>query len=278
MARTPRGEQMISFELVRVSSKSHTIEVGAAHRSIRAICVHRLRITDTPSQRAIAEANKIRSILAKLKVNRKLTIPPPYAPLDSRASVIGNFDVKAGDSAPVVKEGYAKYETVDRPMRTGLTLFTGFDPIVMEVPVTFDAVMSREGEALERDIACLERMAGRGIFHGAGTGFPGYVNVSVTDNRGNVVPLIPRSLQAHKSNTNPPKWVVSGIEWDDEPLRNKAGNRIRQKAVVTLMQYVQVGLLRAPEPSRSSGFRDFIKTPTINAGGWREYLPQPTIK
>lgn len=237
---------MITFELVRVSSKSHIIEVGTVHRTLRAICVKRLKITDDPSQRAIAEVNGIRSILFKMKPGRKLTIPPPFAPLDVRSSVIGSFDVKAGDSAPVVKEGYAKYESVDRPMRTGLTLFTGYDPITMDVPITFEAFSSRRGLDLERDIALLERMAGRGIFKGAGTGFPGYVNVSTTDNRGNVVPLIPRSLQAHPTNPNPPKWVVSELAWDEEPLRNREGNRLRQKATVTLMQYVQVAGSKAP--------------------------------
>lgn len=241
---------MITFELVRVSSKSHVIEVGSLHRTLRAICVHRLHISDDPTQRAIAEANNIRSILFKMKPGRKLTIPPPYAPLDVRSSLIGSFDVKAGDSAPTVKEGYAKYESVDRPMRTGLTLFTGYDPITLDVPITFDAFVSRRGMDVERDIALLERMAGRGIFKGAGVGFPGYVNISSTDNKGSVVPLIPRAFQDHPTNPNPPKWVVLPIEWDEEPIRNKEGNRIRQKAVVSLMQYNQVG---SAKPTGTSG-------------------------
>lgn len=269
MPRTFLGEQMVTFELVRVSSKSHVIEVGTHDRSIRSICAHRLHITDEKSQRAIAEANGIRSILFKMKPGRRLTIPPPYSPLDVRVSVIGSFDVKAGDSAPTVKEGYAKYETVDRPMRTGLTLFKGYDPLTLDVPVVFDAFASRRGLDVERDIALLERMAGRGIFPGSSTGFPGYINVSTTDNNGKVVPLIPRSLQAHPTNPNPPKWVVSGIEWDEEPLRNKEGNRIRQKATVTLMQLVQVAGSKVP--SATAGFQ--APGPTIN-----RRVNQPTTR
>lgn len=240
------GRQMISFELVRVSTSAHTIQVGSVHRSLRAICVHRLGVKDTASQREIADANSIRSILFKMKPGRKLIIPAPYAPLDVRTSVIGNFDVTAGDTAPKVTAGYAKYETEDRPMRTGLTMFTGYDPMTLEIPVLFDAFATRKGLDLERDIALLERMAGRGIFKGAGVGFPGYVNVSSTDNAGRIVPLIPRALQAHPQNPSPPKWVVSNIDWDDDAIRNREGNRIRQKATITLMQYVAVGALKPP--------------------------------
>jgi hypothetical protein len=104
----------------------------------------------------------------------------------------------------------------------------------MEVPIQFENVRgSREGLDIERDIALLERMAGRGNFEGAAIGPPPVVRVSTTNSKGEIVPLIPRGYQWSLQNPSAPLWRIAGIDWDtsvpDGVLRNDAGNRIRQK-------------------------------------------------
>jgi hypothetical protein len=157
-------------------------------------------------------------------------------PAQMRASE--RFHVLAGDDPPRIVEGYAKFDTVDRPQRTGLISFAGYDPISMEVPIQFEAFQSRDGSTLERDIALLERMAGRGNFAGAAVGPPPVIRLSVTDNSGKIVPLIPVNYQWSSDNAHAPVWRITAIDWDTHPERNTYGNRIRQKATVTVKQHM----------------------------------------
>lgn len=231
MAHIP-GQQ-ITFELEDVT---HEQWVPAAVTSVRntiskITSFHGIR----PRAREVAERNKIHSVYSKL-TRKTIDVPLP------RKTVGGRLDVLAGDSAPRIVGGYAKFDILDRPGRAGLTHFLGYDPIVMEVPIRFEwSTRSPGGEPEGQDIedacALLERMGGRGIGPGATIGRPGRVRVS-TVNSGAPVPLIPRNYQPGRQNPNPPVWVVTDIAWDEDPWRNRAGNRIRQMAVVTLTQYV----------------------------------------
>lgn len=184
--------------------------------------------------REVADLNDIASVRSVLK-RKRLRVPGNLR----QASV---FHVYAGDDPPRIVDGYAKLETVDRPSRVGLTQFSGYNPIMFEVPIRFEAYLLGEGVQIERDIELLERMAGRGHFSGAGVGPPPIIRVSVTDNKGNNVPLIPNNYQWSKQNPSAPLWRVAGIEWEDGALRNSVGNRIRQLATVTLQQHTRITL------------------------------------
>jgi hypothetical protein len=213
--------------------------------------------------RAIADANGIRSIQSVLHAGRSgqswggLSAGVEWAQAHGlmkgsirRIKVPGeltsdaSFSVLAGDRAPRIVGGYAKLSTVDRPDRVGLTKFDGYDPITMEVPIRFEAPPgSREGVDIEDDIQLLEWMAGRGVGEGAGVGPPPVIRLSTTDASGRVVPLIPANYQFSKQNPSAPLWRIQNpIDWDDEPLRNGGGNRIRQLATVTLYQHTVVKL------------------------------------
>lgn len=185
--------------------------------------------------REIADYNDIRSIVAPMK-RKSIKVPRKRITRGNRLEVV------AGDTPPTITGGYAKYDAVDRPDRVGLTRFLGYDPLTMDVPIRFENVIDGEGVPIERDIKLLERMAGRGVFEGAAVGRPGRVRVLTLDDRGQPMPLIPSNYQPHPDNPNPPTWVITDIEWDDSVpggvLRNREGNRVRQLAVVTLMQHV----------------------------------------
>jgi hypothetical protein len=77
----------------------------------------------------------------------------------------------------------------------------------------------------------------------AGQGPPPVIRLSTTDNNGNVVPLIPLNYQWNISNASAPLWRIEDIAWDTGGWRNKLGNRIRQKAVVTMWQYTPINLV-----------------------------------
>lgn len=193
----------------------------------------------------IRDKNGLRSAYATLRHSpkRKHDRTRLQVPGELRASL--SFDVLAGDNPPTVSDGYAKFTTVDRPERVGLTKFEGYNPAGLRVPVRFEAI-DRNGVDVERDIDLLERMAGRGNFEGAANGPPPVIRVSVTGPDGEVVPLIPSNYQWSFQNKTGPLWRVTAIEWDesagDGVWRNNAGNRIRQKAVVVLQQHTRVKL------------------------------------
>lgn len=179
-----------------------------------------------------ARMNNISSV-RKVLTRKSVKIPGKARPSSS-------FSVLAGDEPPRVTNGYAKFDVMDRPGRTGLTTFKGYDPITLEVPIRFEAFVLQDGTSVEDAIEELERMAGRGNYKGAAVGPPGVIQVQTRDAAGNVVSLIPSNYQASAQNPSAPFWRVAGIEWDDSPLRDGKGRRIRQKAVVTLQQHTQV--------------------------------------
>lgn len=239
------GLQMITFALERDEDTELAgwswidVKVGD---TVQAIAARRGHLEEV---RNILNANGLRSARAVLRHkphkkhdHKKLKVPRKLR--DDH-----KFHVFAGDEPPDITGGYAKLSIVDRPERVGLSDFDGYDPIGMAVPIHFIAPHGVDGGglAVEEAIALLERMAGRGHFEGAAVGPPPIIRVSTTDNDGNVVPLIPRNYQWTKDNATGPLWRIAGIDWDTSKegcRRNRAGNRIRQKAVVNLQQFTTV--------------------------------------
>jgi hypothetical protein len=249
-------------------------------------------VSQIKKQNGIRSASKVLLHHPRRKGDRtKLRVPG-----ELRASA--SFDVLAGDQPPRIIDGYAKFSVEDRPERVGLTRFDGYNPMVMEVPVRFEAgamaskhlglpsmhgahisggttfVMHpsvtlagrakpkgpqplvstlRTGNEVERDCLLLERMAGRGNFHGAAVGQPPVIRVSTTNASGLVIPLIPENYQWSRANPAAHLWRVAGIEWDSDPWRDGRGQRIRQLATVTLQQHTRVALATRSVTHRRRG-------------------------
>lgn len=204
----------------------------------------------------IATLNGIRSPTQKLRVGRRIRIP---GTLQQRLS----FDVHIQDAMrPQIKDGYAAFDVVNRPGITGLTHFKGYAPLAMDVPISFEGYAQAHndwhrdpprfvvGPNIEDKIRKLERMAGRGPgFASAASGPPAIIRVSVTDNNGSVVPLIPLSYQWNdvpgvtKSHGAGILWRINGIDWADGVLSDPRGNRVRADAVVHLFQYTPIYLI-----------------------------------
>lgn len=169
-----------------------------------------------------------------------------------------HVSVLAGDGAPTLTgAGVGRWNQVTRPGSTSLTTFDGYDPYTMDVPIQFEAVAADYGDkltvrrltvagasgraiaaragasakAIEAQITTLASFWNRGpkAAH-AGRGVPPLVVVSATTSKAGV-PLVPQEVAGVD-------WVISGIAWDANPLRNADGFRIRQLGVVSLMQYI----------------------------------------
>lgn len=250
MPKTALGQQ-ITFSIENDADQDYRRYIWVDTRvgdTIRKIVARRGHPEDA---RAVAKLNSVRSTTKVLrhKPRKKGDKTRIRVPGELRAG--DRFHVLAGDQPPQVVGGYAKFETVDRPGRTGLTMFSGYDPITMRVPIRFEAFQDRDqsGE-LERDIALLERMAGRGDFPGAAVGPPPVIRLATTNNKGEIVPLIPLNYQWSSENAKAPVWRIVGLDWDDEPLRRGNGRRIRQEATVTVQQHT-----RATAVTRSASAR-----------------------
>jgi hypothetical protein len=149
------------------------------------------------------------------------------------------IEVLAGEAAPTASGGYAKWAHIPRPQRIGLTVFEGYEPMTLTVPILFDAVRENgEQEDVEDQIQRLEWMGGRGIKHHegftVGVGKPFLLQVySAAGNKEVAIPLVP--VQFQKAYL---KWFIDDITWDEHPLRSGGGHRIRQAATVKLIEYV----------------------------------------
>jgi hypothetical protein len=257
--------QMISFGIESGGdqrfSGTTTVTVKKGLDTVRKICKDRVH---PDMERRVLALNGIKNPNTKLKINRRIRVP-------DRLRESQRFHVLAGDQAPRVVGGYAKIDVVDRTERSGISVFRGYDPIVLEVPVRFEAEDrsgpwgSADGTQIERDIRLLEQMAGRGIHQGAAVGAPPIIQVMTRDNSGNFVGLIPKAYQYTRGNPLNQLWWVSGIDWDPDGQRNDDGQRIRQLATITLTQYVTPDQLVPSAAERAKSLRS-QKPPKKGAG------------
>jgi hypothetical protein len=168
-----------------------------------------------------------------------------------------SFDVMAGDQPPTIVDGYAQWSPIPLPLRVGQLMFTGRNPISMQVAVRFNLfdangtwlISDSAGLLVEEQIAILEWMAGEGINEGPSP----LLRVTTYDSSGDTVPLIPFEYQVGTGNVpasfgdrnQVPTWVVTALAWDPAPIRNDNAYRIRQDGTVT------IGMYQAPQGSAS---------------------------
>jgi hypothetical protein len=166
-------------------------------------------------------------------------------------STVPPFAVLAQDNlAPTVTDGFAIWNIVSRPQRVAFTVLSGYNPVVMTVPIMFDALSddpltswsapteASRAAGVERAIQQLEWMAGRGKLYASdgNVGAPAQgdspiVSVSSTNGAGVETNLIP-------PNCRDLEWVITGLDYDTSPLRNANADRVRQLVTVTVTQHV----------------------------------------
>jgi hypothetical protein len=132
-------------------------------------------------------------------------------------------DARLAEDKPTVESGYGGWEEVPRPRRRPLTTFTARPGLHLSLSILLDGW--RRQQSVERQISQLERMGGAGPSGSmqAADGEPPQLKI---DARGGHVPYQGRT------------WVIAEIAWGDA-LMNKNGDRVRQQATLSLIEYVE---------------------------------------
>lgn len=198
---------------------------------------------------------------------------------------IPGFECLADTGSFTVTGGYAKVNTVEVPLRKGLTVFAGFDPITATLPVLLDRFGEDLGEVdLNVEKACefLEWCAGRGrplekvAAAAESDGSPPQVELSSNDHTGNPTRLIPFNFQWNANNSRPPRWIITGLAWGQN-IRDRRGIRQRQKVTITFTESVSNPLTGEYSPvteknKRKSGdWTGFTVGNRRNSGGETPY-------
>jgi len=128
-----------------------------------------------------------------------------------------SLTVRLGDARPDVTAGYGGWTEVARPRRRPLTVWTGSPGLRMTLPILLDGFQA--GRSVERDIANLERLS----LPTAADGSPPRLRLAA---RGGAVPHTDRV------------WVVDTLTFADGAVMNKAGDRTRQPATLSLLEWI----------------------------------------
>jgi hypothetical protein len=135
-------------------------------------------------------------------------------------------------AAPVyVTQGYGRWDEVDRPAATALTVWRGYRPIGVDLDLMLDNY--REGTTIDEAVSRLEGMAGRGA--------------DQIDHDVEPPKLIVHTngiMQHDYCEARTRRWVITDIHYDEESIVvNHAGHWIRAGLTVSLLQHVDEGRL-----------------------------------
>jgi len=153
-------------------------------------------------------------------------------------------EVLRAEAPPKESGGTAIWEVVDRPNKTGITVFRGRQPVRVDLPVMFDAWA--EGKSVEPRIQTLKDMASPPAAH--------------------TPPVKIKVDGAYPSRYL--TWVIDGIDWGDMILYSKIGTavvRVRQDAVVHLLQHVSAELVHTSKQT-SKGAAPLFTPYKVKAG------------
>ena len=128
-----------------------------------------------------------------------------------------SLTVRLGDGRPDVTAGYGGWSEIARPRRRPLTVWIGSPGLRMTLPILVDGF--RTGRSVEADIAKLERLS----LPTAADGSPPRIRLAA---RGGAVPHTDRV------------WVVDALTFADGAIMNGAGNRTRQPASLSLLEWI----------------------------------------
>lgn len=169
----------------------------------------------------------------------------------------GNIDpvvAKRGTSPPKIVSGGGGWDIVPRPKRKGLTVWNGYDPTRMDVPILLDKW--KDKDVVEREILLLNFMQLPPAPH-------------VHPPRITIGPGVP------VSGTD---WVIESIEWGDNVIYDIGPGgrlvRFRQDATLHLLEFVSGTALvnqASPihqQPASGSGSGSGSNTPQASAPRW----------
>jgi LysM domain-containing protein len=134
--------------------------------------------------------------------------------------------VRLGEDRPTVSAGYGGWDEIARPRRVGVVTWTGSPVRRMDVSVLFDTWA--QGTSVEDDIAALDTLA--------------------RPRRGGSPPTITLDAAGSHLPYKGLTWVIEALAWGDA-LMNVHGNRTRQAATLSLLEYVSDQLVQERSPA-----------------------------
>lgn len=179
--------------------------------------------------------------------------------LNTGESVTALADLNTG--RPALTGGGAKWNTIDRPLRTGLSVFAGYDPLQIVVPLLIDNFV--DGATIEDDVALLWKMWGRGV---------GAANTNAASKQAPVIvldgTLLPSPVRFSASeNPSPPNWVITDISEDSaSAVFNSANHLVRLPVTVTLGEYNPSSALASLTSTTTTSTPVRTKTAVFPAG------------
>ncbi len=184
-------------------------------------------------------------------------VPPRYVLFQPDPPSVFGVTAQLTADVAVPNAGDGNVERQEIPRRTARTVWKGRAPITLQVPILLDGWARRL--SMEASIRNLDAMMGRGR---AGT--PTGPLDLIIDASGWV---------PYDQRTQPDlRWWIEGIEWSDsvdDVIRRDDGHRVRQAAVVQLVQVVRGPVaLRASSGARARDQlrRDTQLTYTVRSG------------
>ena len=164
-----------------------------------------------------------------------------------------DMTVLLGPERPDVSSGYGGWDEVERPRRTTVTTWKGQPARRFALSILIDNWLDATSggpHSIEDQIRQLERLA----LPRPG-GQPPTITVTAP---GGIIPPAYEALQ----------WVIDAISWQDA-LMNQYGNRVRQGATVTLLEYVSDDLLQRRSPAKKQRAKKNRKTGKTRKKGAR---------
>lgn len=166
------------------------------------------------------------------------------------------------ENPPVINDGYAVWQTIQRPLARGIPVFQGYNPTQMKLELKVgrwnsDPVPgswrtgSDASEEVEGDLFWFGYLAGEGFPTG-----PSPV-VRIYPNETDLLPA------QWTGKANP--WICTALEWGTAYRENITGRRYYQEFTMTLLQWIASPGLKtpgAPSPIRSGSY--FKTTSAIN--------------
>lgn len=140
------------------------------------------------------------------------------------------FASEFGDGSPILTEGYAGWNVVERPKDIGTVEWAGRLPMAIEIPFFlnyyYDPWQTDPGERCEAMISNLETLCGIG----------GHSQPPICRVNGNSV--IPHDEATSGVGTH--WWVIEQVNWErEQEVRSRAsGNRMQAGGTILIRQYI----------------------------------------
>jgi hypothetical protein len=129
---------------------------------------------------------------------------------------------RLGEGNLDLTQGIGGWDEVDRPGRTPISRWRHRTALKVDVPLWMN---NRDRTSVESQIQMLTGLAGRG---------PKWAEAEPPHLIFDTAGVSPWDVQAYPDQ----RWVIDALTWGSNVLHNQAGNRYRQDATVTLLQFV----------------------------------------